>query len=140
MASITVEHPDYRPGCGEKQLDRGVVLHNEAQQAFAVWEAIYTNRCGGADAYEGVNRDALAKVIAAGGVFGDLLNVAVSDAETRPATSTIGHRAERHAVAVILVARRTELTAQPVPQPTTEDTCSHGVPFSVDCADCDSEF
>jgi hypothetical protein len=134
MVSITVEHPDYRPGRGEKQLDRGLVLYDEAAQAFQVWAAIYGGRCDGNDGYERVDRDAVTKVIESGTVLGELVKLAVADAETRTLTDSVARRPERFAVATALIARRAELTTTPK---TTEATCSHGAPFTADCTDCE---
>ena len=137
MSSITVEHPDYRPGRGEKQLDRGVALHGEAATALQVWATIYGNRIEGVDPYTGVNRDAVTKTAESGTVLGGLVQVAVSDAQARPLSRTIGHRAERYDIACTLSARHAALAAPAPIAESSDSSCSHGVPFTDDCTACE---
>ena len=41
---VTILHPDFRKGFGEKASDRAVYLDGAAAEALQVWSAIYANR------------------------------------------------------------------------------------------------
>jgi hypothetical protein len=150
MSQTSINHPDYRPGRGEKRSDREIALYAEAAQVWSVWRTIYTNRAEGRDAYDRVNREAITAVIAAGGILGTLVAEFVTDAETRalPKPWTVREQVAETApwidytVAGMLRARFAELkTPDPalIPVGYAEDTCSHGVAFTADCAACDGE-
>lgn len=145
MSTVSINHPDYRPGRGQKRSDREIVLYAEAAQVWAVWQTIYGNRVDGRDTYAGVHRDALATTIAAGGVLGTLLSEFVADAETRtlPKPWTVRDKVAETApwinytVAGLLRDRRIELTAPAAVTVPADDTCSHGVSFTDICTECE---
>lgn len=150
---VRINHPDYQPGRGEKSTDRQIVLHGEAYQAYRLWHRIWGNRRDRQDPYTGVRQDTVERIIADGGLLGDLVLIAVGDATIRPvrdervwdpARSPQEWRAERFAAYEVATALHAYYAAS-MPAPVSlvpagyhDETCSHGRPFTADCADCEA--
>lgn len=159
--TAAINHPDYRPGRGERSTDRQIRLHNEAADAFRVWAVIWSNRNWNArnpkaprPLYEGIKKDALDRSIAEGGLRGALFTLAHTDATARPLLPAFGYSrtdwdADRFAdydIAGKLAAAYEVAVAPPVslvPAGYAEETtCRHGRKFSdecAECADCDAD-
>jgi hypothetical protein len=148
---VSIDHPDYRPGRGERRADREIVLRNEAADAYRVWAKIWDNRRIGEPRYKGVRQDGLEQVVANGGLLGDLVLIAVGDATTRPlrskawsaATSHVEFERERYAAYEMAAALRDRYAAVApvpvslVPAGYADETCAHGRRFDTDCPDCE---
>jgi hypothetical protein len=152
----TINHPDYRPGHGERRLDRGIVLYGEPAVAWSLWATLYANRCEAVqnpdqDPREGINEEQLATFVKDNDTFAQLVAIAEADAaqatlpthlsatrlpfpewkaadqKARFAGYTIARRLHEHA----------ESMREPYVPPVQEDTCHHGVLFTSPCTDCD---
>jgi hypothetical protein len=148
----TFVHPDYRPGHGERETDRGITLGDDAARAYQVWHALYWERLDKAmrRAVEPlVNRTAVTLAMAKDDDLGRLITAATELAEALPLPD-IYHG--RHADYSVHQYRRIEWDAVcqlhqagEAPQPAyvpaqQDDQCRHRRPFSAACDECDKDF
>lgn len=150
--NISVDHPDYRSGRGERRADREINLTGPAADAYRIWTAIWGNRTSGQPPLDGIRQDGLAAVIAAGGLRAELVQAAVDDATNRPLRTgawnpqTSPAETERARFAGYEMAKKLrDIYTAGSPNrflPLTpagyndDNTCRHGRPFSAPCADC----
>lgn len=134
--------PHFRPQRGQQCEIIG--LSPDAERARHAWWGLYRERVEARQtpnkAVTRIDRYLIDASLTAdrGSVRGELLQIAVIDAETRPVTDATVMDDEEWAVIRVLADATNTLETSSAPTPDA-DTCRHGVPYSNTCLDCEED-